>query len=258
VSAADVAGNLRESFRAIAASRPPGEVRELAGVSIASAAVTFQMFNAAFLSTPVASEAELAQRILLASLHFSSRGQEWAYWVCDHWLDGKTRGRSRPIFERYGLRHSVDLPGMIADRVAPPVKPLPHVEVRRVRGSDGRDAFCGIGSACFHVPFLWFREVFDNDSVWDRFAGYVGYVDGEAVSTTATVVGCDAVGVYNVATMPERQRLGYAEAVMRYALEDARREHGIERSILQSTPAGLRLYERMGYRTVTKVAVYAA
>ncbi len=37
-----------------------------------------------------------------------------------------------------------------------------------------------------------------------------------------------------------------------------RREHGLERSILQSTPAGYRLYERMGYRTVTKVAVYAA
>ena len=45
----NVADNLRESFRAIAASRPPGEVRELRGVSIASAGVAFQMFNAAFL-----------------------------------------------------------------------------------------------------------------------------------------------------------------------------------------------------------------
>jgi len=258
VSAADVAGNLRESFRAIAASRGPGEVRELAGVSIASAGVTFQMFNAAFLSSPVANEAELAQRILLASCHFGSRGQEWAYWVCEDWLEGVTRSRSRQVFQYHGLRHSVDLPGMIADRVAPPAKPLPRIEVRRVRDSAARDAFCGIGSACFHVPFLWFREVFDSDSVWDRFAGYVGYVDGEAVSTTATVIGCDAVGVYNVATLPDRQRLGYAEAVMRYALQEAHREHGLERSILQSTPAGYRLYERMGYRTVTKVAVYAA
>jgi len=42
-----VAVNLRESFRAIAASRAPGEIRELRGVSIASAGVTFQMFNSA-------------------------------------------------------------------------------------------------------------------------------------------------------------------------------------------------------------------
>jgi ribosomal protein S18 acetylase RimI-like enzyme len=258
VSASDVGGNLRESFRTIAASRGQGEIRELAGVSIASAGVTFQMFNAAFLSAPVLSEAELAQRILLASLHFGARGLEWAYWVSEDWLEGKARSRSRQIFERYGLRHSVDLPGMVAERVAPPVKRLPPIEVRRVRSAAGREAFCGIGSTCFHVPFLWFQEVFDSESVWDRFAGYVGYVDGEPVSTTATVMGCDAIGVYNVATMPDNQRLGYGEAVMRYALADARREHGIERSILQSTPAGLKLYERMGYRTVTRIAVYAA
>ena len=258
MSFSDVAGNLRESFRAIAASRGPGEIRELGGVSIAAAGVTFQMFNAAFLSTPVFSEAELAQRILLPSVHFGARGMEWAYWVCEGWLEGKARRRSRQVFERYGLRHSVDLPGMVAERVAPPVKPLPRIEVRRVRDAAARDAFCGIGSACFHVPFLWFQEVFDSESVWERFAGYVGYVDGEPVSTAATVIGCDAIGVYNVATLPESQRLGYGEAVMRHALADARREHGIERSILQSTPAGYKLYERMGYRTVTRVAVYAA
>jgi ribosomal protein S18 acetylase RimI-like enzyme len=258
VNCSDVGGNLRESFRAIAASRGPGEIRELAGVSIASAGVTFQMFNAAFLSSPVLSESELAQRILLASLHFGARRQEWAYWVSDDWLEGKARSRSRQVFESYGLRHSVDLPGMVAERVKPPARPLPRIEVRRVREASARDAFCGIGSTCFHVPFLWFQEVFDSESVWERFAGYVGYVDGEPTSTAATVMGCDAVGVYNVATLPDRQRLGYGEAVMRYALEDARREHGIERSILQSTPAGYKLYERMGYRTVTKVAVYAA
>jgi ribosomal protein S18 acetylase RimI-like enzyme len=258
VSPADVAGNLRESFRAIAASRGTGEIRELAGVSIASAGATFQMFNAAFLSAPVLSEGELAQRILLASLHFGSRGLEWAYWVCEDWLEGKTRSRSRQVFERYGLRHSVDLPGMLAERVAPPVKRLPRMEVRRVRDGGARDAFCGIGSACFHVPVLWFQEVFDSESVWERFAAYVGYADGEPVSTAATVIGCDAIGVYNVATLPDRQRLGYGEAVMRYALAEARREHGMERSVLQSTPAGYKLYERMGYRTVTKVAVYAA
>jgi hypothetical protein len=44
---------------------------------------------------------------------------------------------------------------------------------------------------------------------------------------------------------------------MRYALDDARRTTGIERTILQSTPAGLKLYKRMGYEAVTRVAVYS-
>jgi hypothetical protein len=44
---------------------------------------------------------------------------------------------------------------------------------------------------------------------------------------------------------------------MRHALAEVKRQWGIERSILQSTPAGYRLYERMGYRPITTVAVYS-
>jgi ribosomal protein S18 acetylase RimI-like enzyme len=253
-----VAENLRESFRVVAAGRGAGEIRELPGVSIAAAGVTFQMFNAAFLSAPVLSEAELDQRILLSASHFNVRGLEWAYWVCEDWMDTRTRRKSRHLFERQGLRHAVELPGMVADYIVPPVKPLPALTIRRVADANTRAAFCAIGSVCFHVPLNWFREVFDSPEVWDRFAAYVGYYDEAPVSTAAVVMGGGAVGVYNVATMPDQQRRGYGEAVMRYAIAEAQREHGIERSTLQSTPAGLHLYQRMGYRTITRVSVYAS
>jgi len=257
VTFTSVADNLRESFRVIAASRGPGEVRELPGVSIASAGVTFQMFNAAFLSAPVATEAELTQRILLPSVHFDARGLEWAYWVCEDFIEPPARRRSRRLFEKHGLRHSVDLPGMVAERIEPPARLLPRIEMRRVRDETTREAFCAIGSVCFHVPISWFLEVFASGAVWDRFEAWVGYLDQEPVSTAAVVLGGGALGVYNVATIPGHQRRGYGEAVMRHALAEARRGHGIERSVLQSTPAGYRLYERMGYRTITKVAVYS-
>jgi ribosomal protein S18 acetylase RimI-like enzyme len=253
-----VADNLRESFRVVAASRGKGELRELRGVSIASAGVTFQMFNAAFLSSPVASEAELTQRILLPSLHFDSRQLDWAYWVCEDMLEPRTRRISRKIFERHGLRHSVDLPGMLAERVMPPVKPLPRLDIRKVHDMETRDDFCAIASVCFHVPLQWFLEVFDNLAVWQHFAGYVGYHEGEPVCSTAIVMGGHAIGVYNVATLPQHRRQGYGESIMRYALERAYEEHGIQRSVLQSTPAGSRLYQRMGYQTVAKIAVYAS
>ena len=253
-----VANNLRESFRVIASSRTGGEVRELPGVSIASAGVTFQMFNSAFLSGPVASEAEMKQRIILPNSHFNGRGLEWAYWICLDWVDEYSRKRLRRLCEARGLRLSTELPGMMAERLLPAAKPLPHLEIRRVRDAGGSKAFCEIGSVCFHVPLTWFREVFDNDVVWERFASYVAYCDGEPVSTAATVVGGGAIGVYNVATLPGSQRRGFGEAVMRHALAEARKEHAMERLVLQSTPAGLRLYERMGFQTVTRVGVYSS
>ena len=254
----NVANNLRESFRVLASARAAGEVRELRGVSIASAGVIFQMFNAAFLATPVASDSELTQRILLASVHFETRGQEWAYWVCEDWMEAAVRKRSRRIFEKHGLRHSVDLPGMVAERLLPPLRRLPLLDVKRVCNLATREAFCAIGSVCFNVPLSWFREVFEPPAIWDRFAGYVAYVGGEPVSTAAVVIGDGAAGVYNVATLPSQQHRGYGEAVMRHALEAAQREHGVERTVLQSTQAGYALYQRMGYQGVTNVAVYSA
>ncbi len=249
-----VAENLRESFRVVASSRAGGEVRELPGVSIASANVTFQMFNAAFLSEVVGSEGELSRRVQLAELHFDARGREWAYWVCEDYLEPRVRRRSRNLVERCGLRFSTELPGMTAEGLAAPRAPLPALEMKRVSNRATREAFCAIGSVCFHVPISWFREVFDNAEVWRRFVSYVGYADGEAVSTASVVEGGGVLGVYNVATLPGHQRRGYGEAVMRHALA----QFPASRVILQSTPAGLRLYQRMGFRTVATVAVYAS
>jgi ribosomal protein S18 acetylase RimI-like enzyme len=226
------------------------------GVTIASAGVAFQMFNAAFLSTPVRTEIEMERRILEAAVHFRVRGIPWAYWLCDGWLDPKVRRRARQLFHKHGLRLSAEMPGMIADTLEPPVRALPQIEVRRVADQSTRSQFCGIGSFCFHVPLPWFLEVFENESVFQRFRGFVGYAGSEAVCTAAVVVSSGVAGVYNVATLPEYQRHGYGEAVMRQALGEVRRECGVERTILQSTAQGLHLYERMGYHAVTGVSVY--
>jgi ribosomal protein S18 acetylase RimI-like enzyme len=173
-------------------------------------------------------------------------------------MEERVRKRSRQFFEGHGLRQSTSIPGMAAHRLAPPVKALPRIQFKRVGDRVTREAFCDIGSVCFHVPVTWFREVFGNHAVWEKFISFVGYVDEEPVSTASVVAGGGAVGVYNVATLPGSQRRGYGEAVMRRALEEARRLHGDGLLVLQSTPAGLRLYERMGFRTITRVAVYSS
>src|SRR5215467_11655950 len=251
--------NLRQSFRLLAASQPAGEVREAGGVTIASAGVTFQMFNAAFLSAPVASDYELDRRIATAQVDFAARGLAWSYWVCDDWLDKKARRRASDAFKKRGMYLATVLPGMLAEKLADPVRALPRLEVRAVGDAETWSAFCDIGALCFNVPLAWFQEVFQDPNIWKNgFTGYVGYLHGEPVSTAATVVAAGAVGIYNVATMPSHQRSGCGEALMRAALLRARQEYRIERTILQSTAQGFDLYRRMGYSVVTNVAVYAS
>lgn len=249
--------NLRHSFRLFATSRKLGEIREMPGVSIASAGVSFQMFNAAFLSEPVRSEQELSRRIALAAVHFGARGLGWSWWICEGWLERKVARRSAQLLRNHRLHLASELPGMVAERLRAPVRPLPAMDIRRVAGDSSWTPFCDIGSACFHVPAAWFREVFEAPGIWNNgFAGYVGYVGGKPVCTAATVVSHGVAGVYNVATLPDYQRKGCGEAIMRHALRQAREEHGVERSILQSTAQGFSLYQRMGYCTVTTVSVY--
>jgi ribosomal protein S18 acetylase RimI-like enzyme len=251
--------NLRESFRALASDRPAGDIREISGVSIASAGTSFQMFNAAFLSCPVGSPEDLERRIATAKVHFRARGLTWSFWVCDDLLPPKARKRMERLFESAGLRLTVQLPGMLAERLLPPRRELPEIEIRRVTDEPTRQAFCDIGCTCFHVPLNWFREIFLRRQLWDGdFVGYVGYANGEPVATAATVTAADAVGVYNVATLPAHRRRGHGEAVVRHALEQARQQSGCERTILQATQHGLALHLSMGYKTVTTVRVYAS
>ena len=251
--------NLRESFRVLASSRPSGEVREAPGVTIASAGVTFQMFNAAFLSSPVEGERELDRRIALARVHFAARQRSWSYWVCEGWLDKRARRQVAAAFKKHGLHLASVLPGMVAEKLARPARALPRLEIRSVADRETWTHFCQIGALCFNVPLAWFQEVFDDARVWEGgFQGYVGYSMGEPVSTAAIVFAAGALGVYNVATVPGHQRRGCGEAVMRHALDRARDRHGTERSVLQSTAQGFQLYQRMGYSVVTNVAVYTS
>jgi predicted GNAT family acetyltransferase len=147
---------------------------------------------------------------------------------------------------------------MIADRLMGQTRPLPEIEIRRVDSASVLDDFRAIGSICFHVPLAWFSEVFDATVPAQRrsFACWVAYSDGEAVATAATVTSDGVVGLYNIATAPGQRGRGFAEALTRHAAGAALAATGPLPLVLQSTSLGLRMYERLGFRTVTGIAVY--
>jgi ribosomal protein S18 acetylase RimI-like enzyme len=253
----DVSDNLRQSFRALAEGRPGGEVLELHGISIASLGVSFQMFNAAFVSAPIGTQSELDQRLQTARGYFASRSLDWALWICEDWVEAGLRRKLSRTCAIYGLRMSSEMPGMTADRIQPPQRKLPSLEVRRVESEDSLNDFRALGSNCFHVPTVWFSEVFDERvAARQAFSCRVGYRDGAPVATAASVTSDGVLGIYNVATAPEHRKCGYAEAITRHTIDEGLKESKANRFVLQSTSAGQRLYERMGFRPVTRVLVY--
>lgn len=251
--------NLRQSFRALAAGREKGAVPELPGVTIASLGVRFQMFNAAFLSGPVEGPAALEARLEVACEHFKQEGRAWSLWVCEDWLSWTAKRRLSKMCAARGLRPAAEMPGMVATELALPSRHMPRLEIRRLSTAAELNDFRMIGALCFRVPNHWFAEVFDPSVLTNRhFECWVGYMDGEPVATAATVPQAGSIGLYNVATVPAVRGRGVGEAITRYAAADARLRYGNLPLVLQATTMGLGLYERLGFKQVTRIVAYVS
>ncbi|HKD05426.1 MAG TPA: GNAT family N-acetyltransferase [Bryobacteraceae bacterium] len=249
--------NLRESFRLLAVGRERGDVCELPGLAISSLGVRFQMFNAAFLSAP-ANQSEMERRLTAAQEYFSSRALPWAFWACESWLDQAARRRLSAICAGLGLRLSSEMPGMVAASLDGPMRMVPTLEYRPALSAREMADFRGIGSVCFRVPMDWFHEVFEDalPQIRPNFRCWVGYLNGLPVATAATVPSRGAIGLYNVATDPAFRGRGFGEAITRHVMAEAASQYGRRALVLQSTSNGLRLYERLGFRAVTRILVY--
>ena len=88
---------------------------------------------------------------------------------------------------------------------------------------------------------------------WTDHVPVLGLVDGKPACCAAVMMVDDYRYVALVATDPEQQRRGYADAAMRRALEVAAQVHGDRPTVLHATEAGRPIYQRMGY---TKIATH--
>ena len=64
------------------------------------------------------------------------------------------------------------------------------------------------------------------------------------------------VAIYNVATVPAARRRGAGAAVTAAAMADAQVD-GARWAILETSEMGRSVYERLGFRRVAEVAIYA-
>ncbi|MFY0524927.1 GNAT family N-acetyltransferase [Archangium gephyra] len=250
---------LHGSWRFFARNSVAGEVLDLPEVSIASSNVSWSMMNAAFLPTRVETEEALERAAATAARHLAPKGRGWMLALCEDQVPPRLRERAGELFAPHGLKLSMVATGMVAERLAPAMRPQPVLEVRQTTDAQGRRDLADVNSRCYDVPLATGREAFDVPGLFSGDGtGFVGYRHEEA-ATSAAVIRVDGVAyVSMVATLPPHRQLGCAEAVMRHALGEAERAWGIQRTVLHATPAGLPVYRRMGYRPVTRFHFYMA
>jgi GNAT superfamily N-acetyltransferase len=146
---------------------------------------------------------------------------------------------------------------MVADELAPPVRPLPEVETRRIDAPPGRLALADLNAAVYDVAAEWVRGAVAGEALWHTpLYGYVACADGTPISTALAIPLHGILYVGFVATALTYRRRGLAELVMRRSLEAARQATGLTRTALHATADGYPVYLRMGYRPVETFALF--
>lgn len=170
--------------------------------------------------------------------------------------------RYLPIVAGLGLvRLSAD-PWMPAMALHPlpstdaPAELTSGLEIRRVTDAAGVRDHIVAGAAGFEMPQAWFDAVVTEALLDDpRIALYVGYVDGSPVATGLGLRTDATIGVYNIATVPAARRRGYGATMTMRVIADGRADGG-EVAILQASPMGYPIYERLGFRLVVEYDGY--
>lgn len=226
---------------------PGGGTTRRPGLLLANGRSPLPFMNAALVTSPLTDEAELRGHIDHAGRHFRADGLHWILVVANDLVPDALRDRLTAVCADAGLQYMMPMYGMAADRLVPPVRPMPTLDLQVADTDDLRGAVGDLNAAGYAIPPEICRPVTCVPAIWKDMIGVVGLVDGIPVATASVASIDDVAYVALVATQPDRQRKGYAEAVMRAALDQAREAWGAQRTVLHATPAGRPVYSRMGY-----------
>jgi ribosomal protein S18 acetylase RimI-like enzyme len=233
------------------------------GLRLITSWVTHPVFNIALLDGPAPDPSnhgpgELERRIERASAHYRARNRSWSFWICEHLIGPRTLRRLYRIFDACGMSCIAEPPGMEIDDLPPPRRPLPALTVRTASDAQARLDFADIIGQCFYIPPALAHEVYDDPSKWCApLEIFVGYDGSRAVTCAALIEAAGAIGIYSVGTLPGWRRRGFAEAIMRHAVAEFRRRGAAGPVVLQSSPGGMELYRRLGFRRCTRYYVFS-
>lgn len=253
-----MAGNLACAMSAYSRWSPGGETVRLPAITLVNAQLDYAVFNSAVVTAALTDPDELAYLLDTAAEYYRRQGLDWSCWMAEELLAAPLRRAFLGQMADRRMWLVAEHQGMIAEQLNPRLSGPAGISARPVCDAATRQDFAHLCVQVFGMPAAVAGQVYREEGFWSGgFQAWVGYAGGRAVATAATETGAGVVGIYSVATVADQQRRGYGESITRIALKHAAGNSGCHHTILQSTPAGLPLYRKLGYRDLGRVVVYA-
>jgi GNAT superfamily N-acetyltransferase len=247
----------RKAWELIVRALPDVEFAEDSGLAMVWGNVPLSVYNAIWITGPIQDRSDLADRAQYAASHMQTKRDPGMLFLCLDELPAELRGQADGILGEAGLHPAMPLTGMAAHQLQSPNRSLPELDYRRVSTAETIETMSDINCRAYGFELEVGRASRCSPVVWgDDSFGYIAYAGGEPVATASTFPIDGRLYVALVATLPEAQRRGYAEAVMRHSLEEASKATGLHRTILHATEAGRPVYSRMGYHDTARFMSY--
>jgi GNAT superfamily N-acetyltransferase len=224
------------------------------GLDMVFSGLPIAFFNVVIVTGDDVSRPQLEASCRRAGDWAAATGLPWLFVVTHEALSPGTDATE--ILDGCNLTPVLPLTGMRTEDVTPPAGVVTGLDLSCARDRPACEAVFDINAAAYAATLDACKPIFGEPSFWHDHVLSLGRIDGRFVASTAVLMVDGYRYVAMVATLPDFQRRGYAEAVMRHALDNASARFGSQPTVLHATQAGRPIYERMGYKTLASHTAY--
>lgn len=239
--------NLWEGYRQLVARAPGGEMLDQDGLlCVANRSPSPVIVNTAFRTDPSIPADMALGRI---DAFFAARGHGYSVYAADHG-DADLEAAARSL----GLEQVVELPAMVLDAAPASGIPPPGITMEQVTDRAGCAAFAAMMAESFTEPT---GELFAEPAslLGPNLGGWIASVDGEPAAGASMLLSHGIGLIMTVGTLEAYRRRGLGALVTRVAARAAF-DRGARFVSLQSSRAGLGVYEGVGFRVVSGYRLY--
>ncbi|WP_372872914.1 GNAT family N-acetyltransferase [Shewanella sp.] len=157
-----------------------------------------------------------------------------------------------------GLIYAVDFPIMVRDDLLLEPSGNSEIIVARAQSPADAKASAAVAASAYGMPEATVLRAFPPSLFATPATDvFIARFNGEPVGSVTLTYHGDTCGIWAMGTIAARQRGGIGRRLLSTAMVHARNS-GISRFFLGATPAGLRLYESLDFKTVCAARVWVS
>src|SRR5579862_4069129 len=233
------------------------DVSDRSGVSIRWADNPFPFWNAVFLNGELTDPGALQARLKEAADYVRAKRHPGLIYVCEDYVSAAAKRALPKLLSEEGLEAAIPVTGMTSDAFPLQQSSPPFLQIERVTSEAMLREYANINCEAYGFPLESGRTALHESRLWNEDAyAFLGYKNGRAVSGASVIVHDGYLYLALVATRPKARNKGYAEALVRHALQTAYEATKISRTILHATDQGYRVYRHVGYHPTARFMTY--